>query len=182
MPKRTKKDSDLRIAEQAEFLLEGLRALTRTQQISERANVACGGMTVAQAATLQVLYLEGPMRLGVLSRRLGIAPSTLTRNVERIEARGWVERVSDPKDGRAYRMRLTADGRTQARQIEEQNEQFAQLLIAELPLHRRERVIGGLLDLLEAIDRLAGELSDDQFKPIHEFLEARKPSDRKERS
>jgi DNA-binding MarR family transcriptional regulator len=162
------------MAESARILLGGLRALVRTQQVSERANVSCCGMTVAQAATVHVLYLEGPMRLGALSRRLGIAPSTLTRNVERIEARGWVERVPDPGDGRAFHMRLTADGRDQARQIEQQNEQAAEMLLAELPADRRERVIGGLMDLLEAIDRVVRPQCPDQFMPIHEFLEARK--------
>ena len=65
-------------ARDADMLLAGLRALIRTQQIAERADVACCGMTVAQAATIHVLYLEGAMRMGALSRRLGIAPSTLT--------------------------------------------------------------------------------------------------------
>ena len=170
---RAKSNTDVRAVEQARLLLQGLRALIRTQQISERANVACCGMTVAQAATLQALYLEGPMRLGALSLRLGIAPSTLTRNVERIESRGWVERAPDPEDGRAFRLHLSKDGRHQARQIEEQNEQFARMLLAELSADRRERVIGGLLDLLEAIDRLAGAVSADQFHPIREFLKTR---------
>ena len=182
MTDRPASTSDQRLIEQAGLLLEGLRALIRTQQISERANVDCCGMTVAQAATLQVLYLEGPMRLGALSRRLGIAPSTLTRNLERIESRGWVDRSLDPEDRRAFRMRLTADGRSLARQIEEQNQQFARQLMAGLPPERRRRVIDGLLDLLETIDRLAGPTSAGQFQPIHEFLETRRAGATEEES
>lgn len=166
-------DTANEIAEQARFLLDGLRALVRTQQISERANVSCCGLTVAQAATLQVLHLEGPMRLGDLSRRLGIAPSTLTRNIERIEESAWVERVPDPGDGRAFVMRLTDEGRNHAEQIEARNELFARSLLAELPADRRQRMIGGLLDLLETIDRLAGDTAADQFLPIRAFLEHR---------
>jgi DNA-binding MarR family transcriptional regulator len=172
--------TDSHLTRQAALLLDGLRALIRTQQLSERANVSCCGMSVAQAATLQVLHLEGPMRLGALSRRLGIAPSTLTRNVERIEARGWVERVPDPVDGRALEMHLTTDGRTRARALEDQNQQFARYLLAELPPERRERVLAGLLDLLEAIDRLAGDVSAGQFMPIRAFLQARRAMDTRE--
>jgi DNA-binding MarR family transcriptional regulator len=159
------------VADQARFLLHGLRALVRTQQISERANVSCCGLTVAQAATLQVLHLEGPMRLGDLGRRLGIAPSTLSRNIERIEESAWVERIPDPRDGRAFVMRLTDEGRNHAEQIEAQNELFARSLLAELPADRRQRMIGGLLDLMETIDRLAGDSAADQFLPIRSFLE-----------
>jgi MarR family 2-MHQ and catechol resistance regulon transcriptional repressor len=165
--------SDPAIAGQARLLLDGLRALVRTQQISERANVSCCGLTVAQAASLQVLQVEGPMRMGDLGRRLGIAPSTLSRNVERMESSGWVERIPDPSDGRALVVRLTADGRSRAQELEEQNELFAQHLLAELPTDRRERLLGGLLDLLETIDRLAGDMSGDQFLPIRTFLKER---------
>jgi DNA-binding MarR family transcriptional regulator len=168
------------VADQARFLLDGLRALIRTQQISERANVSCCGLTVAQAATLQVLHLEGPMRLGDLGRRLGIAPSTLSRNIERIEESAWVERIPDPGDGRASVMRLTDEGRNHAEQIEAQNELFARSLLAELPADRRERMISGLLDLLETIDRLARDLSADQFLPVRRFLENRRQTPQKE--
>ena len=159
--------------EEARLLLQGLRALVRTQLISERADVACCGMTVAQAATIHVLHLEGPMRLGALSRRLGIAPSTLTRNVVRAEAGGWVERTPDPDDGRASRLHLTAAGRRRARELEDQNLTSIRQLLDELPAGRRERVVGGLLDLLAAIDRTVGPRCPEQFKPIREFLEAR---------
>ncbi|MCP3981824.1 MAG: winged helix-turn-helix transcriptional regulator [bacterium] len=162
------------IREDARLLLQGLRALIRSQQISERANVACCGMTVAQAATLHALYLEGPRRLGPLSRRLGITPSTLTRNVERIEARGWVERVADAEDARATRLRLTPAGRRQASTIEQQNEAAAVQLLESLSPRRRERVVHGLLDLLEALEQVAGADCSDQFGPIREFLDARR--------
>jgi DNA-binding MarR family transcriptional regulator len=173
MISKTGSNADQNVAGQARLLLDALRALIRSQQISERANVACCGMTVAQAATLQILLVDGPMRLGALSRRLGIAPSTLTRNVERMESRGWLERTSDPEDGRALRMRLTAAGRRKARDIERQSEESMRQLLARMPQKRRERVTGGLLDLLEAIDRIAGPCCPDQFKPIREFLESR---------
>jgi DNA-binding MarR family transcriptional regulator len=60
-------------------LRTGIRALVRRFGISERADVACCGMTVAQAATLDTLRSEGAMRLGALGRRLGVTASTLTR-------------------------------------------------------------------------------------------------------
>jgi len=178
MEARPASGPDSALTRQAGFLLDGLRALLRTQQISERANAACCDMSMAQAATLHVLYLEGGMRFGALGRRLGIAPSTLTRNVERIEARGWIERRPDPADGRAFRIDLTATGRSRARQIEDQNQRFARLLLTELGPERGKGAVDGLFHLLEAIDRLAGPAANepaagDQFRPVREFLTTR---------
>ncbi len=185
MDSRLTSDPDSELTRQAGLLLDGLRALIRTQQISERASAVCCDMTMAQAATLQVLSLEGAMRFGALGKRLGIAPSTLTRNVERIEARGWVERRPDPADGRAFRIALTETGRSHARRIEDQNQRFARLLLIELGPERGKGVVDHLLDLLEAIDRLAGPAADgsaagDQFRPIHEFLKSRQSRQSKE--
>jgi DNA-binding MarR family transcriptional regulator len=160
------------VSDDALLLLRALRALIRSQQISERADTSCCGMTVAGAAVIQLLYLEGPLRLGALSKRLGIAPSTLTRNVERIEERGLVRGVPDPDDGRALRMRLTTSGRRAAREFERQNEHFAELLLQGLPATRRRRAVEGLMDLLEGIDKIAGPSCPAQFKPVREFLEA----------
>lgn len=153
-------------------LLLAMRALVSSQQVATRADVACCGMTVAQAATLRTLAVEGPSRLGALSERLGVTPSTLTRNVERMEERGWVERVPDPDDGRAWRLRLSPSGRRQARDLERQDERLAEALLESLPPERRERAVDGLLDLLDAIDRLTGSCCPDRFSPIHDFVEA----------
>src|SRR6188474_1627468 len=85
----------------ARQLLRHVRALVRRFAVSERADVFCCGMTIAQAATLETLRLEGPLRMGDLGRRLGIAPSTLTRNLRRLLESGYVKREADGSDGRA---------------------------------------------------------------------------------
>ena len=54
---------------------------------------------MAQAATLETLRAEGAMRLGDLGRRLGIAPSTLTRNLARLEQSGGSNGSPTPRTG-----------------------------------------------------------------------------------
>src|SRR5512147_2788137 len=98
-------------------LRAAIRALVRRFGVSERADVACCGVTVAQAAALEALGAEGPMRLGDLGRRLGIAPSTLTRNLSRLEGSGLVAREADPEDARSSRVALTRPGRAAARAV-----------------------------------------------------------------
>jgi DNA-binding MarR family transcriptional regulator len=64
-----------------------LGALTRT-------HVDAAGMTVKEL----IEYLE-------------VSRQNLTAVLDRLEERGWIERVVDPSDGRSRRIRLSASGR-----------------------------------------------------------------------
>lgn len=135
----------------ARSLRETIRALVRRFSVSERADVSCCGMTVAQAATLGALEIEGPLRLGELGREMGIHPSTLTRNLRRLEEKGLVERTTESGDGRASRARLTSRGRIAAREVERQAVQFARSVLDRLPAERRADLLNGLRELLDAV-------------------------------
>jgi DNA-binding MarR family transcriptional regulator len=110
-------------------------------------------MTVAQAATLEALAQMGSMRLGDLGRRLGITPSTLTRNLARLEDGKLVSRVEDPDDRRASRVGLTGAGERAAASLRKQDEAFAGAILDALPADRREAVAAGLAELLVAVRR-----------------------------
>ena len=135
----------------ARRLRAGIRALVRRFAVSERADVACCGMTVAQAATIETLAVTGPVRFGDLGRRIGITPSTLTRNLARLLEAGLVQRDSDPKDARASRVGLTRDGRRAAARLAEQEVEFGQEILERLPTERRQAVVVALEDLLLAV-------------------------------
>ena len=132
-------------------LLIGIRALVRRFSLSERADTECCGMTVAQSATLETLLREGPMRLGGLGRRLGIQPSTLTRNFDRLEERGFVMREPDPEDARASRAALTREGERAAAVVGRRNEAFAKQVLERLAPERRQGVVAGFEELLSAV-------------------------------
>jgi len=135
----------------ARRLRAAIRALVRRFAISERADVACCGMTVAQAATLETLATEGPMRLGELGARLGIAPSTLTRNLLRLEERGLVRRAPERGDGRVFRAALTPAGERAAGEVARMDDAFAEGILERLPAGTRRAVIDGLEGLLSAV-------------------------------
>jgi DNA-binding MarR family transcriptional regulator len=138
-------------ARQARALRAAVRALVRRFSISERADTTCCGLTIAQAATLEALGLQGPLSLGALGRRLGIAPSTLTRNLARLEDRGLVARRRRPGDRRAFDVTLTPAGRGAAAALERREDLFARSVLDRLPVPRRRRALRGLCDLLAAV-------------------------------
>ena len=132
-------------------LRSAIRGLVRRFGVSERADVSCCGVTVAQAAALEALFGHGPMRLSDLGRRLGIAPSTLTRNLERLIEGGLVARQADGRDARAARVRLTAAGRRAAVDVAGREEDFARQVLERIPEGRRAAVVESLGDLLTAV-------------------------------
>jgi DNA-binding MarR family transcriptional regulator len=128
-----------------------LTALVRRFSILERADVQGCGMTVAQAATLQALEREGPLRLSRLGMLLGIAPSTLTRNLGRLEQSSFTRRTSDDSDARAAQVELTEKGRRALLRIEAIEDAFARRVLGRLSPVERERALDGLVTLLEAV-------------------------------
>ena len=136
--------------EQARRLLESIRVLVRRFSLAERADISCCGMTVAQAATLEALK-DSSLRLKELGHRLGITPSTLTRNLARLEERELVVRETDPVDGRAQRVILSPTGRAAADGVRRQEEAFAGSVLNHLPTESVTDTLTALDQLLTAI-------------------------------
>ena len=68
------------------------------------------GVKVSQMNILVAAGRMGTARPADVCERLHLDVSTLSRNVERMKARGWLEIIPDD-DGRAQPFRLTKDGR-----------------------------------------------------------------------
>ena len=148
-------------------------AVVRRFSLAERADVECCGVTVAQAATLEALR-PGPMRLAQLAQSLGITPSTLTRNLVRLEAERLVARAADPDDARAARIGLTATGERAARRVEEQELQFARGILDRLGSdRRRQEVLAAIAELLAAVREATEECCPGAFDFLLEDLPAK---------
>lgn len=88
---------------QSSFLVQGIM----------RRVAARHDLSVVQMRLLGILRDREPGILA-LARHLELDKSSVTGLVDRAERRGLVERVADPDDGRAVRVRLTKDGRALA--------------------------------------------------------------------
>ncbi|WP_033306139.1 MarR family transcriptional regulator [Streptomyces iakyrus] len=75
-------------------------------------------LTGAQARLLSLLCLE-PLPMRRLARQLKCEPSNVTGIVDRLEARGLVERRPDPADRRVKVAAATPEGRKVARSLRE---------------------------------------------------------------
>ncbi|QNN51644.1 MarR family winged helix-turn-helix transcriptional regulator [Nocardioides mesophilus] len=59
---------------------------------------------------LKALQHRGPLRVSTLAEHLHLDASTVSRHVRSLEDRGMLERATDPDDGRASRVAISALG------------------------------------------------------------------------
>jgi DNA-binding MarR family transcriptional regulator len=71
------------------------------------------GLAPTSTAMLAAIGREGPITLGDLAAHEQVAPPTITKSVDKLEAAGLVERVRDGVDRRVCRVNLTPVGRKQ---------------------------------------------------------------------
>ncbi|MDR7160492.1 MarR family transcriptional regulator [Arthrobacter sp. BE255] len=69
-----------------------------------------GELSAAQLSTLKMLLDDG-VRVGEIARNLGVRVPSATEQIIKLERAGLARREPDPKDSRAVRVVLTADGR-----------------------------------------------------------------------
>ncbi|WP_406305203.1 MarR family transcriptional regulator [Streptomyces sp. NBC_00879] len=100
-------------------------------------------LTGAQARVLGLLALE-PLPMRQVAQTLKCEPSNITGIVDRLEARGLVERRPDPGDRRVKLAAPTEDGKDTARRLRESLD-FAREPLAQLS--EEERTV--LRDLLK---------------------------------
>lgn len=97
-----------------------LRELVRTYQAFERysaAHVLRMGLTPAQFDVLATLGNTAGMNPGQLGEKTLITKGTLTGVVDRLLAKGLVQRLPDPFDGRGQIVRLTPEGQALFEQV-----------------------------------------------------------------
>lgn len=68
------------------------------------------GITIGQLNILVVIGKRKVARPTEICGALKIEVSTLSRNIERMRARGWVEVLEDHEDARAHQFQLSPDG------------------------------------------------------------------------
>ncbi|REE68033.1 DNA-binding MarR family transcriptional regulator [Paenibacillus taihuensis] len=80
---------------------------------------------------LQHLKKNGPVGLKAMSTSLQLDISTASRQIASLEAKGFVERTSDPKDARVSLLQLSEEGSSFLRRAKELRHQFFTLLLGE---------------------------------------------------
>ena len=92
------------------------RAYGAVAKQAER-DIARHGLTGMEFGILEVLHHKGPLLLGEIQRKVLVTSGGITYLVDKLEAKGLVERQECPEDRRARYAALTPDGATLIRKI-----------------------------------------------------------------
>ena len=77
----------------------------------------------AQMGTLMKVSV-GPCTMSALARHLSVSPPTVSKSVDMLVRRGWLERWVDKHDRRQTMVRLTTEGRRVLANIKKRTEKF----------------------------------------------------------
>ena len=92
-----------------QLLFRAARLLDETAVARVRTDPAAAAMRTAHTALLPHLDFTG-VRLTELAARVGVSKQAVAPLIDELEAMGTVERIADPDDGRAKRIRLSKRG------------------------------------------------------------------------
>lgn len=133
-------------------LQEQMIALVRAFGLHQPEQTPCGQpVNVAEAYTLMELIRDGMLPQHELVERLNLAKSTVSRLVNGLVRRGWVERMRNPQDKRSRLLALTQDGQNIAATIAAARQQKFTQVLERIPTDQHASVIQSLHILVEAI-------------------------------
>jgi len=119
-----------------------------------RAHVAAHELTLPEFGILEVLYHKGRMLLGEVQRKILVSSGGITYLVDRLEARGLVERIENPDDRRARFVSLTRQGEKLIQRIFPEHARVLERALAGLDAGEQEDAI----DLLRRLGTSAASL------------------------
>lgn len=152
MPTHQTQELDGSVGQALEVALDAIHR-ARSRPEARRAVIGPGGETLSATDRWLLARLDeaGPLRMSALARWQEVEPSTMTAQVRRLQARGWITRGPDPADRRAVIVALEPSGREVVRHTAAVARQAADRLVATWPEHDRR-------ELARLLVRLAGEL------------------------
>lgn len=121
------------------FSAEGLLRLTLVSQKIARCLAGDAGLTVSGFHCMMQLHLAKPCCVRKLTEILGIGPTSTSKLLRSLDHKGWLTRTHNPTDRRMEQVTLTVQGMEIVEQIMTRADAFAQEMIAQLPLDRREQ-------------------------------------------
>jgi DNA-binding MarR family transcriptional regulator len=141
-----------------------LRRASSLLQRRLRRETVVAGLSPGRASLLAHLArADGPLTPGELAAADGLQPQSVTRLLADLEARGWVTRRRDERDGRQARIALSADGRDAlTRDAEARDQWLAGAMTIELSPAERALLRAGA-DLMTRLCERPAPLTDDEL-------------------
>ena len=110
-------------------------------------------LTMPQFAALHVIWRVGPISGRELAGHLGVSPAAVVKLCDRLEARGYIERVRDTNDRRVQWLQISRDGATVFQRLVALKREQLRPALKGLPPDDRDKlasILNTLADQIEA--------------------------------
>lgn len=172
MTQETEKNSAATLANQPEKMQE-LRAhfLRVLEALIFKADV---GSPLLELPILQVKCLRFVARsegspMGEIARQMEIELPGLSRVVDRLEKRGYIERAPDPTNRRIVRLNLTEEGRAMMHAVEKTRQEHFFACLSSLNVAEMEEIVNSLKRLATSVEQsLQANKSVESHDPLSE--------------
>jgi MarR family 2-MHQ and catechol resistance regulon transcriptional repressor len=114
-------------------------------------------MCFSDFTVLELLLHKGPQPVNAIGRRIDLTSGSITTAIDRLEARGLVERGFDPDDRRARIVSLTKQGTSRIREVFAQHERAMDRAASGLSKTERD----ALSKLLKKLGTSADQKEED---------------------
>lgn len=114
-----------------------------------------------QASILDHLDDVGPTNLTVLAAHMGVTPSTMSLNIDRLERKGYVSRNRDHFDARRVNLLLTVAGLRLKNAQSVLEPQRVRMMLKQLTPKQRDHALRGLVVLAKAAQDMMHEYKSE---------------------
>jgi DNA-binding MarR family transcriptional regulator len=135
-------------------LQDRIQEFIRQFGLLDQEHTPCGRpMPTSQAHALQILGRVGIATQRELAGRLNLDESTVSRLVNQLVGRGWVDRAIDEHNRRQSRLALTGEGRAALDDIRDASAAKFRLIRERIPPDKGDQVLEALDILIAAIGK-----------------------------
>jgi len=139
--------------EKIDLFREKLRVIQRELGWSQKNDIECCGVTMAQCHALIEIGKKDHLSIVELAGILGMDTSTLSRTVDNLVKAGLVDRFLNPQDRRYVTIALTDRGRGTFHTIEDSFNSYITKLFGLITKEKHSQVMESLVLLAEAIGK-----------------------------
>lgn len=132
---------------------EKMRDVQRELGWSQRNDIQCCGVTMAQCHALLEIGTREEISIVELAGMLGVDTSTLSRTVDNMVKGGLVNRLVNPQDRRYVSLLLTERGKAAFHTIETSFNIYLARVFSFIPTEKHGQIVDSLTTLAEALQR-----------------------------
>jgi DNA-binding MarR family transcriptional regulator len=138
-------------------IIAGFRSALRELRCLGSERLVRQGVSMTQLHVMSLIERHGEMPMSRVAETLDVSLSNATGIVDRMEERGFVERVRVADDRRVVLVRVTDDGRRILDEVEVLKDDLLGAILDRLSPTQLDRVAAVMADLRSALDAVVAE-------------------------